>query len=140
MQYYLTVTGQVVGPMTAEQVFGYNPDPNTMVCGDGENWQPLYTFPELMLIYNRQNNSNPRSELESKKVLCGIMAMLFGCLGVHYFILGKTSAGFITILLSLITCGFWQIIVLIQGIMMLCMNSEDFRRKYIDNPATFPLF
>ena len=30
--------------------------------------------------------------------------------------------------------------MLIQGILMICMSEAEFQRKYIDNPATMPLF
>lgn len=68
------------------------------------------------------------------------MALLFGSLGVQYFILGKTAGGLITILLSLITCGAWATITFIQGIVMLCMSDADFKRKYVDSTSTMPLF
>ena len=50
MNYYLNVNGSIVGPMTAQQVFAYTVDANTMVSVDGSTWQPLYTQPELMQI------------------------------------------------------------------------------------------
>lgn len=140
MQYFISLNGQIIGPMSAHQVFAYNPIPDVKVSNDGINWQPLYTFPELMQIYHQQQQQVMHNETDSKKILCGIMAMIFGTLGIQYFIIGKTSAGFITILLSIITCGAWEIITFIQGILMLCMSDEDFRRKYIDTTSSFPLF
>ena len=60
---------------------------------------------------------------------------------VQYFYLGKTAGGIITILLSLVTCyTVWPLITLIQGIMMLCMSNEEFRRKYVTTTSSFPLF
>ena len=67
------------------------------------------------------------------------MAMCSGGLGVQYFVMGKTAAGLITILLTIVTCGLWEIVTLIQGIMMLCMTESDFKRKYIDSTSTLPL-
>lgn len=81
-----------------------------------------------------------RNEVSSKKTLCGILAIVIGGLGVQYFVLGRVGAGFLTILLTLITCGLWEILMLIQGIMMLCMSDEDFKRKYIDSTSALPLF
>ena len=54
--------------------------------------------------------------------------------------MGKTGGGFLCILLSLITCGLWSIIPLIQGILMLTMTQEQFESKYVNTPSTFPLF
>lgn len=140
MNYFLDYNGRVIGPMTAMQVMGYNPTYDVRVSLDGVNWQPLYTFPELMSLYNERSKYGEQQQTDSKKTLCGIMAIIFGTLGVQYFVLGKVPAGFITILLSIVTCGAWEIITLIQGIMMLCMSDDEFRRKYIDTTSTFPLF
>ena len=77
---------------------------------------------------------------DSKRVVCGILAILVGTLGVQYFVIGKTTAGLLTILLSLVTCGCWGIVTLIQGIMMLCMTDAEFERKYVESTSTLPLF
>jgi len=45
---------------------------------------------------------------KDKKTIAGILAILLGGIGVHYFYLGKTTAGLITILLTCCTCGFWD--------------------------------
>ena len=141
MNYYLNVNGSIVGPMTAQQVFAYTVDANTMVSVDGSTWQPLYTQPELMQILQAgQASQAVNSEVSSKKTLCCIMALFFGTLGVHYFIMGKTGGGLLTILLSLVTCGAWGILVLIQGIMILCMTDAEFKRKYLDSTSMMPLF
>ncbi len=72
--------------------------------------------------------------------IAALLAIIIGCLGIHYFYLNKTAAGFICILLTIVTCGIWQIITLIQGILMLCMTNDDFERKYVQSQSTFPLF
>lgn len=141
MQYYIRINNQVIGPMYANQVLAYDVNPNVAVSQDGIDWRPLYTFPELMQLLQQQGSRQVTdNEVNSKKVLCGIMAMLFGSLGVQYFILGKTAAGFISILLCLVSCGLWSTIMFIQGIVMLCMSDADFKRKYMDSTSTYPLF
>ena len=141
MQYYINLNGQNIGPMNEQQMMAYPVNANTPVSQDGGAWAPLYTYPELMQhLQMRGAAMGGQSELSSKKTLCGILAILVGTLGVQYFVLGKTAAGFITILLSLVTCGAWGIITLIQGILMLCMSDADFQRKYIDSTSTLPLF
>ena len=72
--------------------------------------------------------------------VAGLLAILIGTLGIHYFYCGKTGGGFICILLSIISCGIWGIITLIQGIMMMTMRSDEFERKYVYSTSTFPLF
>ena len=59
---------------------------------------------------------------------------------IHYFYLGKTTGGIITIVLSLCTCGLWSVVTLIQGILMLVSTDEAFAEKYVDNDRKFPLF
>ncbi len=138
MQYYINLNGRNIGPMTREQMMAYPVDANTQVSKEGGAWAPLYTYPELMQAL--QSTGAAPAAQESKRVVCGILAIILGGLGIQYFIIGKTSAGLITILLTLITCGLWEIVTLVQGIMMLCMSDAEFKRKYVDNPATFPLF
>ncbi len=135
--YYIVYNGQTIGPMTAEQVMGYNPSSDMQVSKDGGAWAPLYTFPELMNLYNARGNSQG---VGSQRILCGILAIIVGTLGVQYFVINKVKAGIITIILSIVTCGAWGIITLIQGILMLCMSDQEFEQKYVTTTKTFPLF
>lgn len=77
---------------------------------------------------------------KDKKTIAGILALLLGGLGIHYFYLGKTTAGIITIALFLCTCGVWHALMLVQGIIMLIMSDEDFYAKYVNTDRSFPLF
>lgn len=140
MNYYIFINGTSVGPMTMQQIFAYNINQDTNVSTDGVNWRPLYTYPDLMVALRERGGGYANQDLANKKLICGLLAIFLGYLGVQYFVLGKTWGGVITILLSCITCGAWSVITLIQGILMLCMTDEEFKRKYIDNPATMPLF
>ncbi|MDE6311290.1 MAG: NINE protein [Muribaculaceae bacterium] len=136
MMYYITFNGNCVGPMTASQVAAYKVNENTPVSVDGVNWSPLYNYPELMGMINGASNN----AVDNKKLIAGICAIIVGTLGVQYFILDKPVAGVITILLSIVTCGLWGIVTLIQGIMMLMMTDEEFERKYVYSTSTFPIF
>ena len=140
--YYLTINGSTVGPMNEHQLFAYPLTTDTPVSKDGGEWKPLYAYPELMEIYNSRGKTMVmNTDVNSKKILCGIMAIILGGLGVQYFCMGnKVGAGFLTILLTIITCGLWEIVTLVQGISMLCMSDEYFKRKYLDSTATLPLF
>lgn len=136
MNYFLNIQGRVIGPMSPGQVMAYGVNPNSMVSTDGINWQPLYSFPELMQCYQRTGVQSS----DSNRILCGVMAIVLGWLGVQYFIMGKVGAGFLTILLTVVTCGAWEIVTFIQGIMMLCMSDAEFARKYTNSTSTLPLF
>ena len=71
--------------------------------------------------------------------IAALLAIFLGSLGVHYFYLGKTTAGIIFLVISLVSCGsVAAILSLIQGIMMLCMTNEEFERRYITTTSTLP--
>ena len=141
MQYYITINGRTVGPMSAQQLMYYDIDSNTPVSRDGSDWAPMFTYPELMELYNRHRGRvSGGTDGVSQRLLCGLLAIFLGSLGIQYFVVGKTTAGILTILLSLVTCGGWSIITLIQGILMLCMSDAEFNRKYVQTTSTFPIF
>ena len=141
MHYFITINGLSVGPMTKEQLVSYDVTKDTPVSKDGGPWAPLYTYPELMLAYQMSGKAVAESvEVSNKKLACGILAILAGTLGIHYFVMGKVAGGILTIIISFITCGMWGFLMMIQGILMLCMSDEDFERKYLDSMSTLPLF
>lgn len=72
--------------------------------------------------------STPREE--NKKVLAGVLALVFGCLGIHKFILGYTQEGIIQLVISIVTCGLGGIIGFIEGIIYLTKTDEDFYQTY----------
>lgn len=78
--------------------------------------------------WNQPNHSGQPQE--NKKVLAGIMALLFGGIGIHKFILGYTQEGIIQIVLSVISCGILGIIPFIEGIIYLTKTDEDFYNTY----------
>ena len=65
------------------------------------------------------------------KIICGIMGILFGALGIHRFILGDVSGGVLRIVITVFTCGFGSIIGFIEGIIYLTKSDEEFVQTYI---------
>jgi TM2 domain-containing membrane protein YozV len=65
---------------------------------------------------------------ESKRVLCGVLAIVLGGLGIHKFVLGYTIAGIIQLLLSCICIG--GLLGLIEGIIYLTKSDEEFIQTY----------
>lgn len=69
---------------------------------------------------NSRSSSQPLSDYENKRILAGIMGILFGSFGVHNFIYGYTTKGIIQILMSTIlaifTCGISAIAAYIWGL------------------------
>lgn len=121
----------------------YNQQGQYSQQSQGQYYQQGQYNPYQQGPYNPQQPSGPYNcppDAASKKILCGIMAILFGGLGIHYFIMGKVSAGILTILLSLVTCGLWTLLMLVQGILILCMTDQEFVQKYICTPKSFPIF
>lgn len=67
-------------------------------------------------------------KVESKRVVCGVCAILLGGLGVHKFILGYTTPGIIQLVLG--CCGVGSVIGIIEGIMYLMKTDEEFIKTY----------
>ena len=116
MHYQIVFHNSVLGPMTENQILSYDIDENTQVSKDNGPWQPLYAYPELMakLAQKRSMLSPQNSDVVSKKTLCGIMAIIFGGFGVQYYLIGKIGGGLVTLLLTMVTCGLWSILTLVQ--------------------------
>ena len=67
---------------------------------------------------------------ESKRVLCGVMGLLLGSLGIHRFVLGETAGGILRIVITIVTCGVGSLIGFIEGIIYLTKSDADFVRIY----------
>lgn len=74
--------------------------------------------------------------------VAALFAILLGSLGIHYFYVGKNTAGIICLVLTLCSCGWaatlLSIMGIIQGILMFTMSEDDFERRYVNTPSTFP--
>ena len=66
-----------------------------------------------------------------KKLLAGLLAILLGWTGAHKFVLGYTKEGIIQLVVSLVTCGLFGIIGLIEGIIYLTKTDAEFVATYI---------
>lgn len=90
--------------------------------------------------YSGDNAFDPCGPEGKSRGVCALLAILVGGFGVHYFYLGKAGGGILTLVLSMVTCGLWTVITLIQGILMFCMTNQQFRQKYVLSQSTMPLF
>lgn len=79
------------------------------------------------------NNPAQPPQQENKKVLAGVMGILFGGFGVHKFILGYTNEGLIQIGITVVTCGAGSILGFIEGIIYLTKSDEEFYQTYQAN-------
>ena len=100
----------------------YGPQNAGQFGGAQQNPQPNYFA---------NNNTSGKS-----RTTAGILAILIGGLGVHYFYLGKALPGIVYLLLC--CTGIPAILGLIQGIIMLTMTDEQFYNKYVNTTSSFP--
>lgn len=92
--------------------------------------QPAYQQP----AYQAQPAA-PASD--KNKMVAGLLGIFLGALGIHKFYLGYTKAAVIMLLVSLLTFGVgafvMEIIGLIEGIIYLTKNDQDFYNIYVAN-------
>ncbi len=67
-----------------------------------------------------------------KKILCGVLGILLGGLGLHRFVLGDTKGGIIRLVISVATCGVGSVVGLIEGIIYLTKSDEEFVATYVE--------
>ncbi len=102
--------------------------------------QPNNMYGQPNNMYGQPNNYGQPLSSDKSNIAAGLLAIFLGYLGIQYFYVGKVAAGFLTILLSLVTCGGWSVVTLIQGIYMLTLDQQQFDRKYVYSTSTFPIF
>ena len=106
--------------------------------------QPQYGYGQPQYAYGPTPAAEPgvfdNGPSGKSRGVAGLLAILIGGLGIHYFYLGKIGGGLLCILLQIVTCGIWQIVTLIQGVLMLTMRHSEFEQKYVYSQSTMPLF
>ncbi len=126
---YCHQTTDDVAGATPENPYGTTLDEGTVASHD-----------TLESYFNRNDvfSSDPVSG--KSRGVCALLSIFLGGLGIQYFYLGKTTAGVISILLTLVTCGLWEIITLVQGILMFVMDNRTFIKKYVVSQSKFSVF
>jgi TM2 domain-containing membrane protein YozV len=88
-----------------------------------------------MQAVNPQAMTDWKAMGADKKIAAGICGILLGGFGVHKFILGYTTEGVIMLLVSVLSCLILypviHIIGIVEGIVYLTKQDEDFVRTYI---------
>jgi TM2 domain-containing membrane protein YozV len=154
MNYYMADGNTRRGPFLMEQLMVQGLRADTLVWREGmPDWQQADSVPELRALLGQVGSpaftpmppplqspsfgglSYSQSEVNSKKIAAGICGILLGSLGVHKFILGRTGAGLIMLLVTICTFGFGGLIMhpigLIEGILYLTKTDEEFYRTYM---------
>ena len=87
-----------------------------------------------MNIVDEQGNIVPDRTRESKRNITAAMAIIFGCFGIHKFVLGYTKEGVIMLAITFVTCGLGAgltaLIGFIEGIIYLTKSDEEFIYEY----------
>jgi len=72
-----------------------------------------------------------------------LLALFLGSLGVHYFYIGKNTAGLIMLLITVLTCGCGGIVTVVLSIIscikMFTCTTPEFEQNYVYSPTTFPV-
>ncbi len=69
-----------------------------------------------------------RPNIGNKKIIAGILAIIFGVFGAHKFFLGKPGQGLVYLLFF--WTGIPSLVGLIEGIIYLVMDDYAFYEKY----------
>lgn len=90
----------------------------------------------------REWNDIELRNFTGKKVAAGVCGILLGSLGIHKFILGMQKEGLIMLLVTVLTCGagasVMGVIGLVEGILYLTKNDEEFYQTYgVDKKGWF---
>ena len=76
--------------------------------------------------------------------MAGLLALFLGSVGLHYFYMGKTNAGVLFLVATLLSCGvlgiITQIVSIIQGVLFFTSTQEEFERKWVYSQSNLPLF
>lgn len=72
----------------------------------------------------------PNLPQESKRVLAGVLGILFGGLGIHRFVMGDTVGGILRIVITILTLGIGSFIGFIEGILYLTKTDTEFVQTY----------
>lgn len=87
-------------------------------------------------------NNPPQRPVESKRVIAGILALFFGALGVHKFVLGYEREGGLLLVLTAVGIATTCIVVgipiicataivsFVEGIIYLTKTDEEFYQEY----------
>lgn len=118
-------------------------------CGAETN----VSYSEQQQTQWQQFNSQAANSLDSvfnngpsgkSRGIAGLLAILMGWCGLHYFSIGKTSAGVLFLLIAILSCGILAtvttIVSIIQGVLFFTSTQEEFEMKWVNSPSNFPMF
>lgn len=117
-------------------------------CGAETNVSYSEQEPNRWQQFNQQQNSfdsvfNNGPSGKSRGI-AGLLAILMGWCGLHYFYIGKTNAGILFLIIAILSCGILAtvttIVAIIQGVLFFTSTQEEFERRWVNSPSNIPLF
>lgn len=158
--YYVAAGQQRKGPYTLDELRGQGLGPDVLVWTEGMgDWQPASSVSELAPLFGPPVPPGPgfppppappsmqyassmtgvppynQADVNSKKVMAGVMGILFGGLGIHKFVLGFSGTGAIMLCVTVLSCGLAGMVMgpigLIEGIIYLTKSDQEFYRLYM---------
>ena len=92
-------------------------------------------------VFDSVFNNGPSGK---SRGIAGLLAILMGWCGLHYFYIGKTNAGILFLLIAVLSCGIFAtittIVSIIQGVLFFTSTQEEFEFKWVNSPSNFPMF
>ncbi len=93
----------------------------------------------------RQVGVFDEGESGKSRGVAAILAFFLGSLGIHFFYIGKTGAGVLFLILTILFC--WtvlipfaiSIITIVQAVLFLTSSQEQFESKYIYSNTFLPI-
>jgi len=106
--------------------------------------QYAYNNPTTGSASNAFDNVFANGPSGKSRGIAGLLAILLGFIGLHYFYLNKTTAGVVFLIITILSCGIlgtlvWLVSV-IQGVLFFTMTQEEFEQKWVYSNNNFPLF
>ncbi len=74
-----------------------------------------------------ENRIYPKS-----KMVAAMLALFLGGIGAHKFYLNKPVQGFVWLVLTIVTSGFWLIVPLLEGLDYLFRSDRRFHELYVE--------
>lgn len=94
-----------------------------------------------MNIVDEQGNTIPDTTNVSKRNVTAVLALIFGCFGIHKFVLGYKNEGLILLAITIVTCGLGAsitaLIGFIEGVIYLTKSNEEFIYEYQINKKSW---
>lgn len=101
-------------------------------------------------FYNQQRGDNGIDSVFNNgpsgksRGIAGLLAILMGWCGLHYFYIGKTNGGILFLIIAILSCGILAsvttIVSIIQGVLFFTSTQEEFERNWVYSPSNIPFF